>query len=330
MDLFGAFSLFALLAVFGVLGLVVLGLAVVFNNRGEVDSTGRRSTAIYLAVVSFVALYTLIISGVAAVASLSSLIIDEDDRRGDSVAFDLEDPFGAGTGAGGGSIPPGVPADDLGDDPELEDLADGCFEGDMEACDAVYFESPIDSGYEAYGETCGGRNEAIPGGCVDRYEGGADFDGSFDGAISTALAGPDPDDEAIRSTVQAGLIAIVAAAVFAFHVRLRRDLVGESDFEGTAAWRADRAFLYVVSAVAVLIALFAAATVVYDVFRLIAPGITSDTSQSLERERALAQIIPMLVLTGATAYVFGRYLSEVSGKPPFGVRPASGDDSAGS
>ncbi len=35
-------GIFGLLAVFGVLGLVVLALAVVFNNRGEVDSTGRR------------------------------------------------------------------------------------------------------------------------------------------------------------------------------------------------------------------------------------------------------------------------------------------------
>ena len=68
-------------------------------------------------------------------------------------------------------------------------------------------------------------------------------------------------------------------------------------------------------------ALVPAATVVYDVFRLLAPGITSDTAQSLERERAGAQIIPLFGLTAVTLYVFGRYWSENSGQPPFWVRP---------
>lgn len=60
------------------------------------------------------------------------------------------------------TIEPGdaVPPDDLGDDPDLDALADACFEGDLVACDVLYLQSPTDSPYEEYGDTCGGRQEA--------------------------------------------------------------------------------------------------------------------------------------------------------------------------
>ena len=41
--------------------------------------------------------------------------------------------------------------------PEFVDLANACFNGDMEACDTLFDTTPIDSPDEAYGETCGGR-----------------------------------------------------------------------------------------------------------------------------------------------------------------------------
>lgn len=47
-----------------------------------------------------------------------------------------------------------VPADIAA---EFADLADACFEGDMEACDTLYDSTPVDSSDEAYGATCGGR-----------------------------------------------------------------------------------------------------------------------------------------------------------------------------
>ena len=50
----------------------------------------------------------------------------------------------------------------------LDAEADGCAEGDLEACDALYLQSDLESGYEAYGETCGGRNQPS-GPCVDLY-----------------------------------------------------------------------------------------------------------------------------------------------------------------
>ncbi len=307
-----SFEALILLPVLGgvlIIGLLVLALAVVFNGRGEVDETGRRSTAIYLAFVIFISLYTVILAGVAAVGSISSLIVDEDERSG----VDL--PIQPLTGQGDA---PAIVTVGLDDDPELEALADGCTAGDFEACDQLYFQSPVGSEFESLGETCGGINEPVSGGCVQRY-GGGDVDPGTDGFADdfTLDRGTDPDDEAIRDTVQAGLVAILAAVVLVFHVRRRRELVAEAGFAGTAAWRADRAFLHVVSAVAVLIALFAAASLLNDLFRLIAPGITSDGSQSVERKQALADIIPLTVLTVATTYLFGRYWSESSGQPPF-------------
>ena len=40
---------------------------------------------------------------------------------------------------------------------EFVDLANACFNGDMEACDTLYDTTPIDSVDETYGLTCGGR-----------------------------------------------------------------------------------------------------------------------------------------------------------------------------
>jgi hypothetical protein len=45
----------------------------------------------------------------------------------------------------------------LGDDPDDDDLADECFDGEFTACDELSNEAPGDSDYESYGLTCGGR-----------------------------------------------------------------------------------------------------------------------------------------------------------------------------
>jgi hypothetical protein len=50
-----------------------------------------------------------------------------------------------------------VPPTGLGDDPVMDAYAQDCFNGDMEACDNLFLESDIDSTYEAYGDTCAGR-----------------------------------------------------------------------------------------------------------------------------------------------------------------------------
>ena len=72
------------------------------------------------------------------------------------------------TTAASGAVPPAEDPGDLGDDAELDALAQDCFDGDFSACDQLFFESPVDSDYEAYGDSCGGRNEPA-GLCVTIY-----------------------------------------------------------------------------------------------------------------------------------------------------------------
>lgn len=65
-------------------------------------------------------------------------------------------------------VPEAEEPGDLGDDAALDALAQDCFDGDFGACDQLFFDSPADSDYEAYGDSCGGRNE--PGGlCTTLY-----------------------------------------------------------------------------------------------------------------------------------------------------------------
>jgi hypothetical protein len=58
--------------------------------------------------------------------------------------------------------------DDYGCDAYLDGLTNACYYGNFQACDDLYFDSPADSWYEWYGDTCGGRNEPA-GYCTDIY-----------------------------------------------------------------------------------------------------------------------------------------------------------------
>jgi hypothetical protein len=53
--------------------------------------------------------------------------------------------------------------DTYGDDAELDALWDSCADGDDAACDQLYLESPLGSAYEAFGDSCGGRQSENTG-----------------------------------------------------------------------------------------------------------------------------------------------------------------------
>jgi hypothetical protein len=56
------------------------------------------------------------------------------------------------------------------DDAAFDALGATCEEGDLVACDVLFAITPVGSDAEAYGATCGGRNEEIPGQCAGEYE----------------------------------------------------------------------------------------------------------------------------------------------------------------
>ena len=72
---------------------------------------------------------------------------------------------------GGGSLPTGQSPGNLGNDSDLDALADLCFDGDMAGCDLLYCGSEAGSSYEAYGDTCGGRQDTGTGDlCTDVFD----------------------------------------------------------------------------------------------------------------------------------------------------------------
>jgi hypothetical protein len=82
-------------------------------------------------------------------------------------SFDEEFAWG-GPGMGPVEQFPPVEPGELGPDPVLDDYAASCFEGDLQACDDLLFESAPLSEYEPYAPSCGGRVEQyLVAACTD-------------------------------------------------------------------------------------------------------------------------------------------------------------------
>ncbi len=120
--------------------------------------------------------------GVALTIGLASLVLL--GACGDGVQ-PREGASGASTtttGGGSSFVPPETgptdvpagedPAEVLGEDPELDTLAQACFEGDLLACDTLFLRSDVGGDLEAYSQTCGGRIERQNGApaCADRFD----------------------------------------------------------------------------------------------------------------------------------------------------------------
>jgi hypothetical protein len=62
-----------------------------------------------------------------------------------------------------------TPEGSYGSNAYLDSLWDSCSDGDFEACDTLFMDSPVGSEYQDFGDTCGNRNEPA-GYCVDIYD----------------------------------------------------------------------------------------------------------------------------------------------------------------
>ncbi len=74
-------------------------------------------------------------------------------------------------GSGSGPAPIPVDESDSEYDSTFHELAEGCRDGDLDACDSLYFQTPVGSEYEEYGSTCGGRaDEEFYGTCAEDFD----------------------------------------------------------------------------------------------------------------------------------------------------------------
>lgn len=114
-----------------------------------------------------------------AVVAFLALSKDDDKKTDNASSTDTAETTKDTTDTTEGSGGEGA----YGSDPALDALYDECEGGDYAACDELSFGSPTDSEYEAFGDTCGERNEPS-GECVALYEGGGDSGGLTDSADS--------------------------------------------------------------------------------------------------------------------------------------------------
>lgn len=57
-----------------------------------------------------------------------------------------------------------------GSDPVLDQLWDECALGDMQACDTLYYDSPLDSDYQEFGGRCGTADSESAGWCATEIQ----------------------------------------------------------------------------------------------------------------------------------------------------------------
>jgi hypothetical protein len=112
--------------------------------------------------------------GIADSDETTETVVDVTTDASVEATTDASAPDRTGGPVNTGEIPPAEQEPEgLGDDPELNTLADDCFGGDMAACDELYFGSPAGSPYEAYGDSCAGRQpEGTGTKCVTAFPGG--------------------------------------------------------------------------------------------------------------------------------------------------------------
>ncbi len=134
-----------------------------------------------------------------AIAVIAFLALGgDDDADGERASRDAETTTTERSSEGDGE------EGSYGSDPELDELYDQCEDGDFQACDDLFFDSPSDSEYEDFGDTCGERNEPA-GTCVSLYEDGDDDSGGLTDGIADAGELPPNFEDILADTYEESL-----------------------------------------------------------------------------------------------------------------------------
>ena len=146
-----------------------------------------------------------------------------------------------------------------------------------------------------------------------------------------SFSGPDSSVEEDNRTenavsgVMASLVIVVAAGVlYLFHRKLMQELIDAPDFATGPARRALNGYAYAVSFVAAIIALGAAAAVLYALYRVAAPDFSAPDTDG-ERESGLRQLLSSAALAlGALAMFRAHFtMGERWTRPALAAAPAA-------
>lgn len=124
----------------GFIAIILGALGIKRTADGSRSGAGLAWTGIVLGIVGTIAATALVVWPIAAAA----VVFDAD-------TWDFEDTTGTVTSG----------AETYGDDPVLDALWDQCEAGDGAACDDLYWDSPLGSDYEEFGDTCAGRGRPV-------------------------------------------------------------------------------------------------------------------------------------------------------------------------
>jgi hypothetical protein len=125
-------------------------------------------------------------------------------------------------------------------------------------------------------------------------------------------AGDLGDKEATNEAVLAGLLAVAALLVFLLQYRRGTDALGEPGWLESQGGRIRRGYLFMVSFVAILVALFAGAVAAYGVYEIALPGTAGlGAPHDAVRDAGIVQVTSLGVLTLLALAVFGMHWRQV-------------------
>jgi len=129
------------------------------------------------------------------------------------------------------------------------------------------------------------------------------------------IRAPGQHDEDYRGIVVAVIAGLLAALLFLLHYSwLRRYLADRVDGPGVRVWHT---YLYVACFFAVVIAIPAVGAVIYDLFRVIAPGVTNTGTRS----HAMVSFGSTIVLAAGAGIVFLFHWNQTPLSTSVGVAP---------